>query len=96
MYYDRIAPLRDAEWDRWMNVPKGWRQYKHDGWGYEGYNKELYQTYRPRPDNPFRAVPASVDLAAEAEQATAHGHVGDGQGISIPRAAGRMRTRAAC
>jgi hypothetical protein len=84
-YLDAIAPLRDAEWDRWQQQPKGWRHYPHDGWGYEGYNRELYQTYRPHMQNRFLHAPADANLAAEAERALGQGHVADGA-----RACGRF------
>ena len=75
---DSIRPLlNDEESARWQTVSKGWTQYKFDGWGYEGYNKELYQTYRPSTDNPFLSAPAYANLPLEAERAASQGHVAE-------------------
>jgi len=76
-YYKLIAPLMDEEAARWQTVPKGWRQYTHDGWGYEGYNRALYQTYRPRAQNPYLDAPAGADLATEAQRAASEGFMVD-------------------
>jgi len=62
MYKKSIAPITEAdpESQNWENIEKDWNKYYNSGWGYEGYNRELYSTYlfEENPyittDNPYK------------------------------------------
>ena len=75
MYKKSIEPLHDQEAENWEAMEKDWNRYKFDGYGYEGYNKELYATYVFEEANPLLDVANPI---AEAASALRSQRLGDG------------------